>query len=128
MEDVIGYSNTEGQDDDYEGQFNDDEFLEMLDMQEECQREMMKTYVQANNPTMFEEIYYNVAYPDEPVIPIAQQPVIMNHQSHEEPQNAINGIGKINLNDDSNVIDLVKTNLNPQANEFIPKKFSDAKQ
>ena len=100
-------------------------------MQEECRREMMKTYVQANNPGMFEEIYHNVAYPDEPIIPVVHRPsnVEMNHH---HPQNISNGFGNLNLNGDKHeqpsVIDLVKTNLNPQANEFVPKKFSDTKQ
>jgi hypothetical protein len=110
----------------------------MLEMQEECRREMMTTYVQANNPTMFEEIYYNVSYPDEPIIPAGthgfnnrQQP----QRYQQQQQVVLNGMDNLNLNEKQqqqqqqlSVIDLVKTNLNPQANEFIPSKFLDTKQ
>lgn len=120
LEDVIGYNNNEGQDDDYDGHLNDDELLEMLEMQEECRREMMKTYVQANNPGMFEEIYHNVAYPDEPIMPAEQAPVSTNF---------IDSIDNLNINGNkATIIDQVRTNLNPQAHEFVPKKFSDTKQ
>ena len=36
----------------------------MMAMQEECRLEMMKFYIQSQNPTLFEEIYHDVSYPD----------------------------------------------------------------
>jgi len=48
-----------------EGQYDDEEeMLEMMAMQEECRLEMMKFYIQSQNPTLFEEIYHDVSYPD----------------------------------------------------------------
>jgi len=38
--------------------------LEMMAMQEECRLEMMKFYIQSQNPSLFEEIYHDVSYPD----------------------------------------------------------------
>ena len=51
-------NNTEPQLDDEE------EMAEMMAMQEECRLEMMKFYIQSQNPTLFEEIYHDVSYPE----------------------------------------------------------------
>lgn len=42
----------------------EDEMEEMMAMQEECRLEMMKFYIQSQNPALFEEIYHDVSYPD----------------------------------------------------------------
>jgi len=39
--------------------------MEMFAMQEECRLEMMKFYIQSQNPALFEEIYHEVSYPDQ---------------------------------------------------------------
>ena len=100
-------------------------------MQAECRREMMKTYVLANNPFMFEEIYYNISYPEEPILP-TEHPLTHHNYSNNVQPDISNQITNLSLNVDNNtsmsIVDLVKTNLNPQANEFIPKKFLDTKQ
>lgn len=36
----------------------------MLAMQEECRLEMMKFYIQSQNPNLFEELYHDVSYPE----------------------------------------------------------------
>ena len=65
-------------------------------------------------------IYHNVAYPDEPIMPAEQVPVSTNF---------IDSIDNLNINGNkATIIDQVRTNLNPQAHEFVPKKFSDTKQ
>ncbi len=47
-------------------QFDDEEeMIEMMAMQEECRLEMMKFYIQSQNPKLFEEVYHGVSYPDE---------------------------------------------------------------
>ena len=38
--------------------------MEMMAMQEECRLEMMKFYIQSQNPNLFEEIYHDVSYPE----------------------------------------------------------------
>ncbi len=43
---------------------DEDELEEMMAMQEECRLEMMKFYIQSQNPALFEEIYHDVSYPD----------------------------------------------------------------
>lgn len=60
--------------------FNDcddeEEMFEMMAMQEECRMEMMKFYIQSQNPELFSEIYHDVSYPEQSVKlnPPAQQP------------------------------------------------------
>ena len=43
---------------------DEEDMMEMMAMQEECRLEMMKFYIQSQNPTLFEEIYHDVSYPD----------------------------------------------------------------
>lgn len=43
---------------------DEEEMLEMMAMQEECRLEMMKFYIQSQNPKLFETIYHDVSYPD----------------------------------------------------------------
>lgn len=46
---------------------DEEEMLEMMAMQEECRLEMMKFYIQSQNPNLFEEVYHGVSYPDAPI-------------------------------------------------------------
>ena len=41
---------------------DDEDLFEMLEMQEECQNEMMKLYFQSQNPELFENLYNDVSY------------------------------------------------------------------
>lgn len=42
----------------------EEDMMEMMAMQEECRLEMMKFYIQSQNPNLFEEIYHDVSYPE----------------------------------------------------------------
>lgn len=52
---------------DQSGEPDEDELLEMMAMQDECRMEMMKFYIQSQNPELFSDIYHEVSYPDEPL-------------------------------------------------------------
>ena len=58
---------------DQSGEPDEDDLLEMMAMQDECRMEMMKFYIQSQNPELFSEIYHDVSYPDQPVKP-GEQP------------------------------------------------------
>ncbi len=47
-----------------DGPDDEEEMMEMMAMQEECRLEMMKFYIQSQNPNLFEEIYHDVSYPE----------------------------------------------------------------
>ncbi len=71
-------------------QFDDEEeMLEMMAMQEECRMEMMKFYIQSQNPGLFEEVYHGVSYPDQESSSSAnatsQQE--QHQQQHQQQQN-----------------------------------------
>lgn len=53
-------------DQDQSGEIDEEEMFEMMAMQEECRMEMMKFYIQSQNPELFSEIYHDVSYPDGP--------------------------------------------------------------
>ena len=36
----------------------------------------MKFYIQSQNPELFSEIYHDVSYPDQPIKPLHEQPVV----------------------------------------------------
>jgi hypothetical protein len=57
------------------GEPDEEEMFEMMAMQEECRLEMMKFYIQSQNPELFSEIYHDVSYPDQPIKPLNEQPV-----------------------------------------------------
>lgn len=113
----------------------------MLEMQEECRREMMKDYIQANNPAIFEQAYHNIVYNcvDEPVPNHQPPPAVAattyapqhNHQqqSKQSANDVTNSLNNLNLNSnnqETNTFELVKKNLNPNASEFVPKKYLDS--
>jgi hypothetical protein len=102
-------------------QFNDDELFEMMQMQEECRLEMMKYYIQAQNPNLFEEVYYGVSYPDAQQ-PQPQQPV---HHAENKILNDMSNLNLTEANSDQldDAIHFLKTNLNPDASEFKPKTY-----
>jgi hypothetical protein len=58
-------NNSDEQNESNEPGLDDEEDLEeMLAMQEECRLEMMKFYIQSQNPNLFEELYHDVSYPE----------------------------------------------------------------
>lgn len=63
---------------DQSGEPDEDEMLEMMAMQDECRMEMMKFYIQSQNPELFSDIYHDVSYPDQPGKPGEQQPAASN--------------------------------------------------
>ncbi len=103
---------------------DEEEMLEMMAMQEECRLEMMKFYIQSQNPTLFEEIYHDVSYPD----------AIKNKQVPEEELRSpkvVDKDAKIK-NESSSPDDEVKNNtlrdlviseLSADVAEFVPSKF-----
>ena len=106
------YGNQEPQYDDEE------EMLEMMAMQEECRLEMMKFYIQSQNPTLFEEIYHDVSYPD--AIKKPQEEELRNPKQVEakvetEPASATSAYTELR--------DLIVNELNPNVDEFVPNKF-----
>jgi hypothetical protein len=96
-----------------------------MKMQEECRLEMMKFYIQSQNPTLFEEIYHDVSYPSQMGNSMQQQ---QNYQqqdqqqhypsSDDQNQSKVNSITSIN-----DLKDLIINSLNSNANDFIPKKY-----
>lgn len=104
--------------------------MQMLEMQEECRMEMMKYYIQAQNPELFEEVYFGVSYEPE------QIPVTNEVDAVQQMQN-------LNLNGSANppvstqqqveapvttpeiesLVNAIKSNLNTEAPEFVPKCF-----
>jgi ABC-type antimicrobial peptide transport system permease subunit len=85
---------------------DEEELLEMFEMQEECRLEMMKFYVQAQNPELFEEVYYGVNYSGEQSNnsnskQYQQQQVSSQQNQRDQHQNKVNGLTnmmKDNLN------------------------------
>ncbi len=128
---------------------DEEEMLEMMAMQEECRLEMMKFYIQSQNPSLFEEIYHDVSYPDavkkpteelrDPIVkPTEVNPTVVESRPVENSSTAEHDVTS---NDKSNTTttndnptaestelkDLIINHLNPDAFEFIPSKFSNLK-
>jgi hypothetical protein len=144
---------------------DEDELFEMMAMQEECRMEMMKFYIQSQNPNLFEEIYHDVSYPDAvkpEVEESTNQAQLQQQQQQQLPQpvqaekiepstTIINTEAPKTTIDEASVNsqdlssptspassastsssttplkDLLINNLNPDAYEFVPNKFSDLK-
>jgi hypothetical protein len=129
---------------------DEEEMLEMMAMQEECRLEMMKFYIQSQNPSLFEEIYHDVSYPDavkkpteELRDPIVKPSASINTTTTTETKTSSSTEptqGDVTPTtttisthtDDSNLTtestelkDLIINHLNPDAYEFIPSKFSN---
>lgn len=103
---------------------DEDEMEEMMAMQEECRLEMMKFYIQSQNPALFEEIYHDVSYPDaaaaktkvpeDELLSPKTMPKAEEAQSTEEsPAAALK------------LTDLIINELNPECAEFVPNKFAE---
>ena len=74
------------QEDDPNG-LDDEDLDEILAMQEECRLEMMKFYIQSQNPNLFEEIYHDVSYPEGVNKEMAQsQPPVQQQQQTTKQQ------------------------------------------
>jgi hypothetical protein len=69
----------------------------MLAMQEECRLEMMKFYIQSQNPNLFEELYHDVSYP-EGVKKEDQASNSDENAQSENPENLPKDIKEENLN------------------------------
>lgn len=125
---------------------DDEELLEMMAMQEECRLEMMKFYIQSQNPNLFEEIYHDVSYPEanKPVEPLnelkpkteankdkveakAAASSTENDKKEAQPKPEENK-SEENKNtteeDDEALKEMLINKLNPTAYEFVPTKFS----
>jgi hypothetical protein len=74
---------------------NEDEFLELLDMQDECELEMLKDYYKSQNPELFEEVFFSY-----------------NNYAIQADEFVY-----------FNELDYVISQLDPNANEFVPKKY-----
>lgn len=112
-------NNTEPQLDDEE------EMAEMMAMQEECRLEMMKFYIQSQNPTLFEEIYHDVSYPE-----------AAGAKKNQVPEEELRSPKVVNTeaetadtteSDKTNnkLRDLIINELNPDVAEFVPIKYNE---
>ena len=130
----------------------------MMAMQEECRMEMMKFYIQSQNPNLFEEMYHGVSYPDamkpedrrgpetqgqpsapapaandqaqvvnEPEISKPSDEVSSNPQNISSPTSPVSSSASTSSSSTTPLKDLLVNNLNPDAYEFVPNKFSDLK-
>ena len=136
---------------------DEEEMLEMMAMQEECRLEMMKFYIQSQNPSLFEEIYHDVSYPDaikkpteelrDPIVkPTEVNQTVVETRPNENSTPAENDATKNEKSKSITTIttttttvtdsptaestelkDLIINHLNPDAYEFIPSKFSNLK-
>jgi hypothetical protein len=116
-------------------QFDDEEeMFEMMAMQEECRLEMMKFYIQSQNPKLFEEVYHGVSYPDEAPV---QQPETttgesgqFNQQQYQESeqQQQTSEAAPVPASDSSNTAslkDLIVNDLNTNASDFDPSQLGN---
>lgn len=115
---------------------DEEEMLEMMAMQEECRLEMMKFYIQSQNPALFEEIYHDVSYPDaikkpaeESSAASAPKPVVADADNATKQDSVVATTettnGTQSTESTTELKDLIINSLNPDAYEFIPTKFSD---
>ena len=118
--------------DDDEPQFDDEEeMLEMLEMQEECRLEMMKFYIQSQNPSLFEEIYHDVSYPDakKPPSPTRQpassKPSAESSKAEPAAEAAPTATDAAANTSSDSIKDLIVNNLNPDVDDFVPNKLAE---
>ena len=104
----------------------------MLEMQEECRLEMMKFYIQSQNPSLFEEIYHDVSYPDakkpsspprNPAAPKGAEPG-KNEPVASNPSAPAATASAADTSSDA-IKDLIVNNLNPDVDDFVPNKLAD---
>lgn len=115
---------------------DEEEMLEMMAMQEECRLEMMKFYIQSQNPSLFEEIYHDVSYPDavkkqddlrDPIVKPAAVKPEEKKTNETTPTTDDKSNSTQTINESTELKDLIINHLNPDAYEFIPSKFSNLK-
>ena len=103
--------------------------MEMMAMQEECRLEMMKFYVQSQNPKLFEEIYHDVSYPDR------MKEIKAANAPRDQAASSVDAKPSVpdtkpqpqqKAHDDKSLKDLIINNLNPKALDFTPNKFSSS--
>ena len=109
----------QGQDDNIDQFDDEEEMFEMMAMQEECRLEMMKFYIQSQNPGLFEEVYHGVSYPDEQ---LAKQ---QNDQPQQQQQQSSFSHPAVetqsfSLANPISLKDLIANDLNINATEFDP--------
>lgn len=109
---------------------DEEEMLEMMAMQEECHLEMMKFYIQSQNPKLFETIYHDVSYPD--AIKSQDQEQNQVEQAQEEFVNNLVSSQPETLvksPESSDKLNSLKqsiiNNLNSNASEFVPSKLAE---
>ncbi|CAF1139327.1 unnamed protein product [Brachionus calyciflorus] len=83
---------------------DEEDMMEMMAMQEECRLEMMKFYIQSQNPNLFEEIYHDVSYPDKPLEPKPKTDKEVKLDSAK---------------------DKIAKDLTPSSDDYVPKKMSE---
>lgn len=104
---------------------DEEEMAEMMAMQEECRLEMMKFYIQSQNPTLFEEIYHDVSYPEAagskkvPEEELRSPKVMSSYTSQDNAEES-----SITDTPNNTLRDLIINELNPDVAEFVPYKFS----
>ncbi len=128
-----------GQPEEAADQFDDEEdMFEMMAMQEECRLEMMKFYIQSQNPKLFEEVYHGVSYPDEAP---QQQTETFNDapstsdssdsQAQPEQANATAASdssspqSSTSSTNSASLKDLIVNDLNTNATDFDPTQLSN---
>lgn len=87
----------------YDNACEEEDMMEMMAMQEECRLEMMKFYIQSQNPNLFEEIYHDVSYPEKLL----------------EPKKKTEKEVKV-----EKAKDAVINDLNTNSPDYVPKKLS----
>jgi hypothetical protein len=119
---------------------DEEEMMEMMAMQEECRLEMMKFYVQSQNPKLFEEIYHDVSYPDNKLkeLRASNESAAANQTkstttnttttdaSSEPPPQSNQQQQKQFAKDEKSLKELILSKMNPEAHEFTPNKYSSA--
>lgn len=107
---------------------NEDELEEMMAMQEECRLEMMKFYIQSQNPTLFEEIYHDVSYPDAAAAKnkVPEDELLSPKtypKADETKANTTEPTENTSSAADLKLTDMIINELNPECAEFVPNKF-----
>ena len=115
---------------------DEEEMLEMMAMQEECRLEMMKFYVQSQNPKLFEEIYHDVSYPDRMKEIKAAAAAGQTKKPQDQAHSKVNVVEataaaaikpvtqQAHAPDEKSLKDLIISKMNPSALDFVPNKFS----
>lgn len=108
---------------------DEEEMAEMMAMQEECRLEMMKFYIQSQNPTLFEEIYHDVSYPEASSAKKNQVPE-EELRSPKVKENKNESKEELSTKNEESVTnntlkDLIINDLNPDVAEFVPTKYTD---